>query len=112
MHLWLFISYIVYKHEKFLNLKCKIILGLKIFDVCGDADLAERQLEILFPELKAEDAPSNCSPNDEHSIIGLIDFIGFSDYPIINRQLVSFNIAFLSIQLDDFLPAEEVAEVS
>jgi len=88
------------------------MLGLKIFDVCGDADLAEKQLEILFPELKAEDALGSCPPNDEHSIIGLIDFIGLTDYPQIYQQLESFNIAFLSIQLDDFVPAEEVAEVS
>ena len=35
-------------------------LGLKIFDACGDADLAERQLGVLFPELVDDEQTSNC----------------------------------------------------
>ena len=86
-----------------------LVLGLKIFDACGDADLAERQLELLFPELRAADA--DCQINDEHSIIGLIDFIALTDYAHINQQLTWHSIPFVSIQLDDFLPADEVAQV-
>ncbi len=44
-------------------------------------------------------------------MIGLIDFVGLTDEKEISEQLNSFSIPFMSVRLDDFLPAEEVAEV-
>jgi len=46
-----------------------------------------------------------------HDMIGLIDFVGLTDEKEISEQLNSFSIPFMSVRLDDFLPAEEVAEV-
>ncbi|EFX74359.1 hypothetical protein DAPPUDRAFT_251857 [Daphnia pulex] len=97
------------------------ILGLKIFDACGDADLAERQLGVLFPELVEEEELNNCnrdgnSSSDEEEeqmkpMLGLIDFVGLvEEDPEIGEQLASFSIPFMAVRLDDFLPADEVAE--
>ena len=93
-------------------------LGLKIFDACGDADLAERQLGVLFPELVEEEESNNCrdgNSSDEEEqkpILGLVDFVGLvEEDPEIGEQLASFSIPFMAVRLDDFLPADEVAEV-
>ena len=91
-------------------------LGLKIFDACGDADLAERQLGVLFPELVDDEQASNCrdgeASDEEKPMLGLIDFVGLvEEDPEIGEQLASFSIPFMAVRLDDFLPAEEVAEV-
>lgn len=91
---------------------------MKIFDACGDADLAERQLGVLFPEL-LDDDQANCreggASNEDHEqkpMLGLIDFVGLvEEDPEIGEQLASFSIPFMAVRLDDFLPAEEVAEV-
>lgn len=93
---------------------------MKIFDACGDADLAERQLGTLFPELLEEDQV-NCNREDgapreedeeEKPMLGLIDFVGLvEETPEIGEQLASFSIPFMTVRLDDFLPADEVAEV-
>lgn len=86
---------------------------MKIFDACGDADLAERQLGALFPEL-LDDEP-NCpgrEDDEQKPIIGLIDFVGLiEETPEVGQQLNSFSIPYMAVRLDDFLPAEEVAEV-
>ncbi|XP_045026097.1 LOW QUALITY PROTEIN: uncharacterized protein LOC116917782 [Daphnia magna] len=96
-----------------------IQLGLKIFDACGDADLAERQLGVLFPELLEEEEANNCKDGngsneeeqDEKPMLGLIDFVGLvEEDPEIGEQLASFSIPFMAVRLDDFLPADEVAE--
>jgi hypothetical protein len=99
------------------------ILGLKIFDACGDADLAERQLGVLFPELVEEEELNNCNRDGNSSssseeeeqmkpMLGLIDFVGLvEEDPEIGEQLASFSIPFMAVRLDDFLPADEVAEV-
>ena len=85
---------------------------MKIFDACGDADLAERQLAALFPELLDESAvDDHCRPADQSPVIGLIDFVGLTDEKDIAAQLNAFSIPFMALRLDDFLPAEEVAEV-
>lgn len=89
---------------------------MKIFDACGDADLAERQLGALFPELldgtEEEGSNNTCRETvDQSPMMGLIDFVGLTDEKEIVEQLNSFSISFLAIRLDDFLPAEEVAEV-
>lgn len=97
---------------------------MKIFDACGDADLAERQLGVLFPELVEEEELNNCnrdygnssSSSEEEEqmkpMLGLIDFVGLvEEDPEIGEQLASFSIPFMAVRLDDFLPADEVAEV-
>lgn len=91
---------------------------MKIFDACGDADLAERQLGALFPELLDDDQQASCRESigdEEHEqkpMLGLIDFVGLvEEDPEIGEQLASFSIPFMAVRLDDFLPAEEVAEV-
>ena len=96
---------------------------MKIFDACGDADLAERQLGALFPELLEDDddatAGANCpqeggaTTTSVQAIIGLLDFAGLTDEdPEIGEQLDSFSIPYMAVRLDDFLPADQVAEVS
>lgn len=85
---------------------------MKIFDACGDADLAERQLAALVPEMMDDSNEElECLTSDSNRIIGLVDFIGLTDDSAIGEQLVSLNIPFLSVGLDDFLPSEEIAEV-
>lgn len=88
---------------------------MKIFDACGDADLAERQLGALFPELLDDEAESPCpgrSEEEQKPIIGLIDFVGLiEETPEVGQQLNSFSIPYMAVRLDDFLPPEEVAEV-
>jgi len=94
---------------------------LKIFDACGDADLAERQLGALFPELLEDDdvaGSANCPQRQgleevsHGAMIGLLDFAGLTDEdPEIGEQLLSFSIPYMSVRLDDFLPADQVAEV-
>lgn len=93
---------------------------MKIFDACGDADLAERQLGVLFPELVEEEELNNCRDGNNSSeeeeqmkpMLGLIDFVGLvEEDPEIGEQLASFSIPFMAVRLDDFLPADEVAEV-
>lgn len=54
---------------------------------------------------------SRCGNVEESPIIGLVDFVGLTDEKEIVDQLNSFSIPFVTLRLDDFLPAEEVAEV-
>lgn len=95
-----------------VRLMCSNPAGLKIFDACGDGDLAERQLNVLFPELADEEEQETCEMGEQSPMIGLVDFVGLTDEPEISQQLHSFSIPFMAVRLDDFLPAEEVAEVS
>lgn len=82
--------------------------------------MAERQLGVLFPELVEEEEANNCrdgtgsneEEQDEKPMLGLIDFVGLvEEDPEIGEQLASFSIPFMAVRLDDFLPADEVAEV-
>ena len=91
--------------------------GLKIYDACGDGDLAERQLNALFPELmdgddESDNSGSDCDMGEQSPMVGLVDFVGLTDEPEIREQLKSFSIPFMAVRLDDFLPADEVAEVN
>ena len=70
-------------------------------------------MAVLFPELlpDGEDESQCHEVLEQNAMIGLIDFVGLTDEKEISEQLNSFSIPFMSVRLDDFLPAEEVAEV-